>query len=60
MSEREPTTDDEFRAALERLVRAADENDAGVTGGWEVAADDRHLGVEIYPAASRSHTRGRA
>ena len=44
----EPTTDEELRAALERLVRAANENDVGVTGGWEVAGDDRRFGVEIY------------
>jgi hypothetical protein len=44
----EPTSDEEFRAALERLVTTADENDVGVTGGWEVVGDDRPLGVEVY------------
>jgi hypothetical protein len=49
----DPTSDDEFQAALGRLVTAAAENDVAVEGGWSVVTDGgRRLGVEVYRVES--------
>lgn len=49
MIDAEPTSDDEFRAALESLVSTAASNDVDVGGGWDVVTDGGcRFGVEVY------------